>query len=115
MVSGQAVNGRYSNFIVVLQKMTEVVSIVVILHSSAISSIGLEIPTTHQCTDTRDGNYTCIGSLNGEYLQFYTNKTCTGSLNVKQSQFYTHAQTQKMETTPAQDPKIMNILCCAIH
>ena len=73
--------------------MTEVVSIVVILNSTTISSIGLQIPTTHQCTDTRDGNYTCTGSMNGEYSQFYTNYTCTGSLNSEYSQLCTNALT----------------------
>ena len=85
--------------------MTEVVSIVLTLNTTKISSIGLDIPTIHQCTDTGNGNYTCTGSLNSEYSQFYTNYTPVQrharrelhvyrihewSMNGEYSQFYTH-------------------------
>ena len=127
--------------------MSEVTGMAMVLTQPNVTlktSTGLQLPTTHQCTDTRDGNYTCTGSMNGEYSQFYThytpvhrykrrklhmhrihewwvllsstltthqctdtrdgNYTCTGSMNGEYSQFYTHY------TTRAQDPWMASTL-----
>ena len=82
--------------VAVFEQMSHVISIVLPLrppNTTIPSSTGLEIPTTHQCTDTRDGNYTCTGSMKGEYSQFYTNYiTCTGSTNGEYSQFCANCQ-----------------------
>ena len=64
--------------VAVFHKVSEVMSIILLLrppNSKKITSTGLEIPNAHQCTDTRDGNYTCTGSMNGEYLQFCSHYT----------------------------------------
>ena len=61
--------------VVVFAKMSEVTSVVLPLRpeSTLITSSGVEFPNTHLCTEARNGNYTCTGSMNGEYSQFYAN------------------------------------------
>ena len=58
--------------------MSEVMSIAMVLRPPNVTpktSTGLPLPNTHQCIDLGDGNYTCTGSMNDEYLQFYLHDT----------------------------------------
>ena len=45
------------------------------------TTTGLDMPTMHECIDTRDGNYTCTGYLNGKYFQFNTHYTLRSIIN----------------------------------
>ena len=69
---------HYSTFLHTLfpvsVKMSEVMSIAMILRPPNVipkPSTGLPLPNSHECIDTGDGNYTCTGSMNGEYFQFH--------------------------------------------
>ena len=117
--------------VAVFEQMSHVISIVLPLrppNTTIPSSTGLEIPTIHQCIDTRDGNYTCTGSMNGEYSQFYTHYTPVH--RHKRRELHLHrihewwvllvlhslhisARTQETGTTRAQDPWTVSILSSA--
>ena len=122
----------------VFHKVSEVMRIILLLrppNSKKITSTGLEIPNAHQCTDTRDGNYTCTGSMNGEYLQFYTHCTLRDTRSMS-GRFIIHntqgANKSDGTTKHAQGPLdrarvfcflscatpaeyILTSLCCSLH